>query len=328
MKLVLPIDSIVVTSGRRSLDPAKVAELAESIAAVGLLSPIIVRARGKERFLVAGLHRLEATRRLGRVDIEADVIECEDIDARLAEIAENLHRAELSALERAEQLSEWVLLTAEKSKGAQVAPPGGAQPHKKGIKAAVRDLGLKRTELQRAVKINAIAPEAKAAAKEADLDDNQSALLKVASEPPSRQVGAVKQLAAAKQQTRSGPSERTERAACSRAALADLVALLLERREEAMRVHQLLKAMLPAQLAGLKDSLAKALLPTASLGQAPVPADATLFPSKDAAIAAARAKLGVGAKPGEDFAVRRTPRGEWYWYSANRADVRPRGSLQ
>lgn len=48
-------------------------------------------------------------------------------DARLWEIAENLHRAELTVQERAEHIAEWVRLTGEKV--AQLAPPsGGVQP--------------------------------------------------------------------------------------------------------------------------------------------------------------------------------------------------------
>src|SRR6185369_12842487 len=74
---------------------------------------------------------------------------------------------------------------------AQVAPElrqrgvgqgdGGGRPES-GINVAVRELHIDRTEAQRAVKINKIAPEAKAAAKEAGIDNNQSALLRVASE--------------------------------------------------------------------------------------------------------------------------------------------------
>lgn len=60
----------------------------------------------------------------------------------------------MSPVERAEHVAEWVRLTAEK--GAQLAPPGGPQPHDKGIKAAVRELGIDRTQAQRAVKIAAL----------------------------------------------------------------------------------------------------------------------------------------------------------------------------
>ena len=50
---------------------------------------------------------------------------------------------DLTALQRDEHVAEWVRLTGEK--GAQLAPPGGKQPRDKGIKAAVRKLGIDRT---------------------------------------------------------------------------------------------------------------------------------------------------------------------------------------
>jgi hypothetical protein len=68
--------------------------------------------------------------------------------------------------ERAEHIAEWVRITGEKVK-AQVAPldrPHDRGRQNQGINAAVRDLGIDRTEAQRAVKIAAIAPEAKEAA--------------------------------------------------------------------------------------------------------------------------------------------------------------------
>ena len=54
---------------RKTLDPAKVAVLAESILEEGLRIPIQVR-QGKGRYvLVAGLHRLEACKSLGEETI-------------------------------------------------------------------------------------------------------------------------------------------------------------------------------------------------------------------------------------------------------------------
>ena len=56
------------------------------------------------------------------------------------------YRAE--RLQRAEQIEEWVKLTAEKV--AQVAPPlGGEQPADKGIRAATRELGIDRRKPKR-----------------------------------------------------------------------------------------------------------------------------------------------------------------------------------
>ena len=94
-------------------------------------------------------------------------------DRRLWEIAENLHRCELTVQERADHIAEWVSLTAERE-GAQLAPPGGRQPHSKGIKAAVSELGIDRTQAQRAVKIASITEEAKEAARDVGSDQIRS----------------------------------------------------------------------------------------------------------------------------------------------------------
>lgn len=106
--------------------------------------------------------------------------------APLAKIAENLHRREISALERNELLDRWVKLTEKKSaepveaamEVAEVRPlrePGKGAGSKGGIRQAARDLGVPRSTLQQAVKIAALSPEAKDAARKAGLADNQAA---------------------------------------------------------------------------------------------------------------------------------------------------------
>jgi ParB-like chromosome segregation protein Spo0J len=100
----IAVHRIVVPSERmRRLRPELVAELVESISAQGLLQPIIVRPRGAANYwLVAGRHRLEAVRQCGHDHIRAVVLDGLDADAALlAEVDENLVRADLSPAERA-----------------------------------------------------------------------------------------------------------------------------------------------------------------------------------------------------------------------------------
>jgi ParB family chromosome partitioning protein len=67
-------------------------------------------------------------------------------------------------LERSEHIAEWVRLTdAKPAQLAQVSAKGG-RGIEGGLSAATRELGIDRTEAQRAVKVASIAPEAKAAA--------------------------------------------------------------------------------------------------------------------------------------------------------------------
>ena len=129
---------------------------------------------------MTGLHRLEAVRSLGLADIECVFVDLDEADRRLWEIAENLHRSELTVQERADHIAEWVRLTEEKlGQVAQVSK--GGRGHEGGMAAATRELGIDRTQARRAVKIAAITPEAKAATREVGIADNQSALLPNAS---------------------------------------------------------------------------------------------------------------------------------------------------
>ncbi|MCU9847750.1 ParB N-terminal domain-containing protein [Defluviimonas sp. WL0024] len=70
-KTTFPIDRIRVPVKRaKTLDPEKVAALAESILEEGQLTPIRVRADGENFVLVEGLHRLEALKALGEETVE------------------------------------------------------------------------------------------------------------------------------------------------------------------------------------------------------------------------------------------------------------------
>ncbi len=95
------LSDIVVPEGRRRA-VKDTAELQTSIQTLGLLQPIIVT---RKRILIAGLHRLRACQALGWTTIAASVVDLSELNAELAEIDENLCRNELSALERAEQIS-------------------------------------------------------------------------------------------------------------------------------------------------------------------------------------------------------------------------------
>jgi ParB/RepB/Spo0J family partition protein len=187
-EVTMPItfDDIIVPEGRREVDPAVVKRLADSIDNVGLRHPITVRRRGEKYILVAGRHRMEACRKLGREGVMATIVSMTNAEARMWEIAENLHRAELTKLERAEQIEEWRELV------SQLATP--SQPAERGIRKTAEALGVSTREVQRAEEIAHITPEAKVAATEAGIDDNQSKLLQVAKEAPERQVAKVIEL--------------------------------------------------------------------------------------------------------------------------------------
>ena len=118
-------DIVVPPNRMRQLRPEKVDEFAESIATRGQLQPIIVRPRGDTDYLlVVGLHRLEAVRKLGHEAIECRVLDGMDADqALLAEIDENLVRADLTPSERAAHHAKRKQLYLKLHKGKPVADP-------------------------------------------------------------------------------------------------------------------------------------------------------------------------------------------------------------
>lgn len=111
------------------------------------------------------------------------------------EIVENLHRKELTYQERAEQTTEYADLVNRDRQTAQLGR-SGYEKQERGDSLAARTLGVTRQEVSRARKVAGIAPEAKAAAREAGIDNNQRALLRVAAAPAEKQVEVVADLAA------------------------------------------------------------------------------------------------------------------------------------
>lgn len=219
----ITINTIFIPQNRQEPSVEAVRLLADSMAEIGLINPVTVQwnMRDLRCLLVAGRTRLEAAKLLGWDEI--DVIELPKIDGTasvlgtMAEIAENLHRREITALERSELLAKWVRLTEEKrqvqsagnehSKPAQLAPVSkGGRGKVSGIRQAAREIGVPRDSIARAVKVAGLSDEAKEAAKEAGLADNQSALLAAAKEPtPEAQVAAIEARATSTQPPTAAP---------------------------------------------------------------------------------------------------------------------------
>jgi len=82
--------------------------LVESIKAVGVLQPILVRPRGEKYELIAGERRLRASIILGLQDIPALVRELSDNEATEVALIENLQRKNLHFFEEAEGYSKLV----------------------------------------------------------------------------------------------------------------------------------------------------------------------------------------------------------------------------
>lgn len=172
------VDGVDVGERLRPLNEATVQSLVESMGRLGLLQPITVYTPDNNRIiLVAGYHRLEAARRLEWDEIDCIFVNADEIECQLREIAENLHRAELTALERDEHIAKWVELAAIKARQVDEPLKGGRQPNEKGQAKAARELGISEPDARRAAKVASLSDEAKQVARDTGLDDNRSVLL-------------------------------------------------------------------------------------------------------------------------------------------------------
>lgn len=111
---------------RARLNGAGIASLAESIAAVGMLQPIVVRtAQDGSIDLMAGHRRLAAARRLKWSEVPANFIDADEDVARAIGLVENLQREELDPIDEAQAFAREL----EKGQGpAEVARIMGTSP--------------------------------------------------------------------------------------------------------------------------------------------------------------------------------------------------------
>ena len=107
----LPIDQLQPGKyqPRRDMDEGKLAELAESIKAQGIIQPILVRQIEGGRYeIIAGERRWRASRLAGLDEVPAVVRELEDRTVIAMALIENIQREDLNPLEEAEALARLV----------------------------------------------------------------------------------------------------------------------------------------------------------------------------------------------------------------------------
>jgi ParB-like chromosome segregation protein Spo0J len=215
------VHDICVGARMREVDEAAVDVLSASMAELGLNTPISVRLipptsaikNGENKpetawVLVAGAHRLAAAKKLGWKTIMSIVVDADDVQAQLWEIAENLHRAELTAQQRADHVAAYVRLREKSGVLSQrETKPLGGRP-KGGLRAAARALGIDKSEAARAVKIASISAEVRAAVHVTKLNDHQSALLEIASLPTiEAQLAKVWEIASRRERHRTSSTQ-------------------------------------------------------------------------------------------------------------------------
>jgi ParB family transcriptional regulator, chromosome partitioning protein len=213
---------IVILKGRRSVDDAKVAELAKSISEIGLLQPIGVT---KDYTLIYGRTRLAAYQLLNRDSIPTLIHEADDLHLELAEIDENIVRHRLTAIEEAQAMARrkeiYEVLHPETQSVTKRGGPGRGK--KTGAKSApvsfAEDTAAKTGQSRRSVQELVMIGQnldSKAAKTLADtpLANKKGKLAELSRMPPEQQRQVAKALAdgetgRTKQKAANDPKQRT-----------------------------------------------------------------------------------------------------------------------
>lgn len=119
------VEDIVIGERHRALSGDAVDRLAGSMQDIGLRQPITVRIVEEMELdgeliagvpiLVAGAHRLAAAKQLGWAHIDCIEVEDDPIKAELWELAENLHRCDLTKEQRDEHLRRYAELVEKRA---------------------------------------------------------------------------------------------------------------------------------------------------------------------------------------------------------------------
>jgi N6-adenosine-specific RNA methylase IME4 len=204
----------VVVPPRRMRTANHVEELAESIRDIGLLHRITLRKLDGRYVLVAGRRRLEAFKLLKEGEIPARVIDAGETQALKVEIYENLQRAELNALERADHISElkkiWEAEHPETGHGK--SPGAGRGKKKRGSPkgelssslgpepvAFTKETAKQTSTTRRTVEIyaqigNGLSSKTKELLRGTPVEDKRTELLKIARLPKEEQVKIARKI--------------------------------------------------------------------------------------------------------------------------------------
>jgi ParB-like chromosome segregation protein Spo0J len=144
--------------------------------------------------IIDGWDRYEAAVRLDMPTVLAEVIEGPSYDLPFIQIAQNFHRKRHDVLRRAEADVEW--MEAFRRQATQVADPlGGRQPSDRCYSKASEATGISVDRWRRSELIASIPEASKKLIRELRLNDNQSALLEIATTELSGQIEKIRWLA-------------------------------------------------------------------------------------------------------------------------------------
>lgn len=202
------IDEIFDGNRLREIEPAWAEAMAAAMEQGARLPPVVLRRPDPREgitqlyALVSGGHRLVAHRFIGRVSIRAEISTYDALQARLAEIEENLIRHELTPLDRAVFLAEHKRVYEElypdtqhgaapksRKKREELKSQGLRFNSVRFTKAAAERCNLSERTVQAALTlVSALSPEAIQILRGTEWARNASELQRLSAEPADRQV--------------------------------------------------------------------------------------------------------------------------------------------
>jgi ParB family chromosome partitioning protein len=195
----IPIDRIVIGPTHRSHDAEAINNMAVSIREVGVIAPVLLQYAGKnddgerQYACISGALRICGAKEIGYTEITAITMKGDEDHLQLCGIAADFFRDDLTVLQKAEFLKDWVRIM--RAKGGQSAKPGGHQPHDKQLSKAAKALKLSRRLTGRLETIGDLSADVKKAIKAAELDDSQNLMLAIAKEATAqKQIEKVEEL--------------------------------------------------------------------------------------------------------------------------------------
>ena len=93
---------------RKTFDKDEIKALSETIRAHGILQPLVVRQVGERFQLIAGERRLRAAQIAGLQEVPVTVVDFDDQQVLEAALVENIHRADLNPIEKAQGFKDYL----------------------------------------------------------------------------------------------------------------------------------------------------------------------------------------------------------------------------
>jgi ParB family chromosome partitioning protein len=160
---------------RKDFDADELAALQRSMQTHGLLQPVVVRPAGEGFQLVAGERRLRAAKECGWQEIPVHVVDFTDQQQFAAALVENIQRADLNPIEKAQGFAEYI-----KTYGLT-------------HEDCARQTGLDRSTITNLVRLLELPPEVQDAVRIGQISNGHAKAL-LALEQPERQIAVCKEI--------------------------------------------------------------------------------------------------------------------------------------